>query len=330
MRHRSCFGLQHRHQMPSRGGMIVAIASVMMLLGLICGKEAATFLGPAMDRLPGQLTVTPGRKTIASAQSSLASSFPWARTIKSGRAAARATDVFWAFALLAGACSIRKMASRSASQHKHRSCNVACQAADVPRPVMFQPRIPVVEELTPTTATMVPTPILMQQCISLSACTTTPQMMLESHLRHDCWAAAPMQVREPPTAARPATMVGGARCTTAAKSSARQAKRRTAAAASRAARQAVGSRLQAASCKWEVPSLTFDASHQRLKIQAGLCLAKRERLGHMREIKTPGGVAEKSNGFFTTRFCMMGDFTYSTKLGIFYCALSHLVDSTQA
>jgi len=324
MRHRSRDGPRHRNQRSSQGGMTLAIVSVMVALGPLWGKEATTaFVGPAMDRLSEQLTVTPGSITLASTQPSSANSFPWTTTIKHAQAGVRATDVFCAFALFAGACSVRKMASRSASQHKHRSCTVACQAADVPMPVI-QPRIPVVEETTPSPAT-VATPIVMQQCMSLLACTTTPQMMLESQPQYDCLAAPPMaaQVTEPRTAARPATMVGGARCTKTSRSAARHAMRRKAAdraAASQAARRAVGSHLQAASCRDEVPSLPFDASRQRLKIQAGLCLANRVRYGHMRELRSPAGIAEKSNGLFTTCFGMSGDSAYSTQLGICYCA----------
>lgn len=264
--------------------------------------------------------VTSGSSTLsASTRSASASSFARTKTINGARGGARATDVFWAFALLAGGCSVCKMALRGAPQHKHRSCTVAFSAADVPMPVVFVPRIPVVEELSPTPATKIATPVVMRQNISPHAGSPTPQMMLESQLRQACVAPPLMapQIKQPRTAAFPATMVGGARCTTAARRAARHAMRRKAAhtaAASHAARRAVGSRLQASLCQQEVPSLTFDASRQRLKIQAGLHLANRVRIGHMREIRSPVGISEKSNGVFTTCFCMTGDFTYSTKL----------------
>merc|ERR1719223_605318 len=123
------------------------------------------------------------------------------------------------------------------------------------------------------------------------------------------------QMQEPRAAACRDTLVGGARCT-AARSAASNARQKKSAAASRAARRAVGSRLQAASCQEDVPSRTFDASRQRLKIQAGLHLAKRVRFGHMRETRSLAGIAEKSNGLFTTIFSMNGDSTYSTQLGM--------------
>jgi len=300
----------------------VAIICGMMALGLLWGKKEAAFLGPAKTGWLEQLTVTPGSSTVAaSVQSARASSLPQTQTVGGARAGARATDVFWTLAIFAGTCSVCRMAaSRSASQLKHGSCTVACQAAEVPTPVMFHPRIPVVEELKPTPTTIAATPIAMEQCISLFAAhTKTPQMMLESQPRHYCAGPSPMaaRIRELRTRALRATMVGGARCRTIARSVARHArqhKTRDRAAASRAARRAVGSRLQAASCHQGVPPPAFDASLQRWKIQAGLLLDNRKHSGHMHEIRSPAGIAKKLNGLFTPRFIMLEDFTYSKNL----------------
>jgi len=280
IRQSSCDAARHRYQQPSQGGQIVATLCAMMALGTFCGKEATAFLGPARNGLSEQLVVTPGGATAASARFAAVSSLPRPRTIEGPQAGTLATQVFWAFALFAGACSVRKMAaSRSALQHKLRSCTVACQAVELPTPVVFQPCTSVVEELKPTPAAIAPPPL-------------------------------PAQITEQRTVALRATMVRGARCTTTARSAARRARQLKTAdrtAASRAARRAVGSRLQATSCHQEVPPLTFDASRQRLKIQAGLQLADRAHSGHVHEIKLSSGNAEKLNGLFSAAFYMIED-----------------------
>mmetsp|Transcript_69955 Transcript_69955/g.135000 ORF Transcript_69955/g.135000 Transcript_69955/m.135000 type:complete len:345 (+) Transcript_69955:76-1110(+) len=326
MRHRSSDGPRHRHQRPGQGGVIVAVVAAMMALGLFWGKEATAFLGPAVNGLPEQIMFTSGSSTIAASTRSASAS---SRTIKGARADTRATDVLWVFALFAGACSVRRMASRSASQHKHRSFTVACQAADVPMLFMPQPRKPVVEKLTPTPATMVTPPLVIQQGLSLDARTTTLQMMLESKPHHDCVVAPPSmaaQITKPrPTACR-ATMVGGARSTKpTARSSARHAKRHKAAcraASLRAAHRGVGSRLQAPLRKQERPTLSFDASRQRLKIQVGQRLAQRVHFRHMRAIRSLVDFTENSNGLFTTGSSMIEDFKYSTQPDMCYCEYS--------
>jgi len=257
----------------------VATVCAIMVPGLLWGKEAAAFLGPARSRLTEQFMITPGSSAVAA--STRASSLPRSYTTEGARAARQA---FWAFALLAGACSIRKMAAcRSELQHKVRSCTVACQAVELPTPVVFQPRVSVVEELKPTLATIAPPP-------------------------------QPPQITEHQTAACRATMVAGARCTASARRAARCARQRKTpdrAAASRAARRAVGSRLHATSCHQEVPPLSFDASRQRSKIQAGLCLADRVRSGRMHEIRLSAGNAERSNGLFSAASHVIEDFTDS-------------------
>merc|ERR550532_2484890 len=117
-----------------------------MVLGLIWGREAAAFLGPARSGLSQQLMITPGSSAVAAkTRSAAASSFPRPHSTEGARALV--TQVFWAIALFTGACSVRNMAaSRSALQHKLRSCAVACQAVELPTPVVLQPRVPVVEE----------------------------------------------------------------------------------------------------------------------------------------------------------------------------------------
>jgi len=221
------------------------------------------FLGPARNGLSDQIMVTPGSSAIAaSVRPASASSSPRPRAIGGGAGAGALTaHVFFAFALFAGACSVRR-----ASQHKLHPCTVACKAAELSTPVLFQPRTFVVEELKPTPATVAPPTVI-------------------------------AQITEPLTAVCRATMVGGARCI------ARRARHRSTAdraAASRAARRAVGSRLQAASRLQEGPPLTFDASRQRLKIQAGLLLANRVLTGRMNEIRLPAGSAGKLNGRFSS------------------------------
>jgi hypothetical protein len=183
---------------------------------------------------------------------------------------------------------------------------------------MFHARIPIVEKLMPSPATLAVTPILMQQSTSLVAAhAKIPQTMLESQPERHCVGHPAMaaQITEPPSRILRATMVGGVR-------HARQRKTADRAAASRAARRAVGSRLQAASCHQEVPPRTFDASRQRLKIQAGLLLDNRVRSGHMHEISSPAGIAEKLSGLFAPHFSMLGDFAFSIfkKLGMCNCA----------
>jgi len=319
MKQRSCGGPRRRHQKPIQEGIVVAIVPAMTALGLFWGKDAAAFLGPAMNGVTQQQMVTPGSGMVAaSVRSASPGFFHKPQTVGAARADARATTVFWAFAMFAGACGIRKVAFGDASKRKHRSCTVVCQAADAPMLVMSQPRIPVTEELETAPATMPATPDVMQQRTLHVARSMIPQTILESQQQH-IYVVAPTlmaQMQEPRAAACRATLVGGARCTTAARSAARNARQKKAAAASRAARRAVGSRLQAASCQEDVPSRTFDASRQRLKIQAGLHLAKRVRFGHMRETRSLAGIAEKSNGLFTTIFSMNGDSTYSTQLGM--------------
>lgn len=294
MRHRSCHGLRHVRQRPSKAGMIVANVCVTMALALLLGNKAATFLGPARNGLAEQHVVRQPAdldahySSRASVRSAAANSFPQPTTV----GGTRATDVFWAFSVFVVACGISRMAvPGSTSQRKRRSCTVACRAAEVPRPAMSQHRMTVEEDPMPTPATMVPPP-------------------------------AVAQIDEPRIAACHAKMVGGARCTctTTTRSASRHTRQRKAAdraAASRAARRAIGSRLHAASCHQEVPPLTFDASRQRLKIQVGLELAKRMRSGHMREIRSPVGSFGKAgslNGLFTTYFYMMGNLTYSKNL----------------
>jgi len=247
---------------------------------------------------------TPGSQTVAaSVRSATGRTAPQPRTIESPRAGARASDVWLTLALFAGSCSVcRVVASCNASQHKRSSCTVACQAAEVPMPIMFQPHIPVTEKLMPT---------VMQQCMSfVAAHTKTSQTMLESQKQHYCAGLSPIaaQITELQNGAFRARMVGGAR------NVARQAKQRKTAdraAASRAARRAVGSRLKAASCHEGVPPPTFDVSRQRLKIQAGVHSDNRERSGHMHEIRSPAGTAKKLNGLFAPHFIMLEDIAYS-------------------
>jgi len=214
--------------------------------------------------------ITPGSSAIAAnAQFAAASSFPRPQTIKGACAGAPATEVFLAFALVAGAYSFRKMAaSRNVLQQTLRSCTVACQAGKLPTPVVLQPRTLVVKELKPTLATIAPPPL-------------------------------PAQRTEHRTAFCRATKVGLARCRTATRSAARRARQRKTAvrtAMSCAARRAVGSRLQVTSCHQELPPLTFDASRQRLKIQAGLRPADQVHSGRMHEIRLSAGIDEKLRG----------------------------------
>merc|ERR1719232_2393414 len=100
---------RHRCQPPSQGGKIVATACAMMVLGLLGGKEAAAFLGPARNGLSEQVMVTPG--STASAPFAAASSFPQPRTAEVVAAGTLATKAFWVLSLLAGACSFRKTAA---------------------------------------------------------------------------------------------------------------------------------------------------------------------------------------------------------------------------
>lgn len=277
----------------------MAVVCAMMALGLLWGKEGATFLGPVRNGLSDQPMVTLGSRAIAARpRSAMASSTPRLGAIGGG-AGGQATYVFWAFALFAGACSVRRVAaSRVVSQHKFRSCTVACRAAELPMPGMFQPRTPVVEELKLTPATTAPP--------------TT-----KAH------------IAEPRTAACCAKMVRGVRRATT-RSAARRGKQHKTAdrtAASRAARRAVGSRLQAASCLGEVPPLTFDASRQRMKIQAGLRLANRVRSGRLNEIRLPAGSAGKLNGRFSAVLYVIRDFTESKNLT---CATVRVVASDLA
>merc|ERR1719410_1416739 len=190
-----------------------------MVLGLFGSKEADAFLGPTRKGLSEQLMVTPG--STASAPFTVASSFPRPRTAEVAGAGTLATKAFWVLSLLAGACSFRKTAaSRSTLQHKLRCCTVACRAGELPPPVVFHLRTPLVKEPNSAVATTAPPPL-------------------------------PAQTTEHRAAAHRATLVGGARCTATARSAARRARQRKAAertAASSAVRRAVGSRLQATSC----------------------------------------------------------------------------------
>jgi len=139
----------------------------------------------------------------------------------------------------------------------------------------------------------------------------------------------PSPIAKHRTAACRATMVGGARCTTTARSAARRARQRKKAdgtAPLRAARRAVGSRLQV-TCHQEVPPLTFDASRQRLKIQAGLRLADRTRSGRMHEIRLSAGNAKKMNGLFSAASYVIKGFTDSKNLT---CASVRVVASNFA
>jgi len=278
------------------------------VLGLVWRKEAAAFLGPPMKGLSQQQVVTPSSGMMtASVRSASAGSFFGPHTISGGGADAPASDVLWACVMVAGVCSVGRMAFGSASKRKPHSCIVACQAADAQMPVLFQPGMPMVKELKPTRARMSATPDVMQQCTLNATHAVSPQMMLEAQPQHNHVAPPTLKayVQEPGAVACRATMAGGSRFATAARSGARRARHQKAAdaaAATRAARRAVGSRLQAASCQQDLPSLSFDASRQRRKIQAGLHLAKRARFGHMREITSVLGVAEKSNRQFTTIF----------------------------
>jgi len=262
---------------------------------LLRSKEWATFLGPVRNGLSHRHVVAAGNSVIAaSARSAAASSLPRSRKIGGGAPAeAFATPVFWAFALFAGVCSVRRVvASRSSSQHKLGRCTVACRAAELPTPVLFQPCASVVEELKPTPTTTAPPPLPAPPAITA-------------------------QIIEPRNAVSCATMVGGARCTTTARSIARRARQRSTAhraTKSRATRRAVGSRLQAASCLQEVPPLTFDASRQRLKIQAGLRLANRVLAGRMNGIRLPAGSSGKLNGRFSSVLYVIRDFTDSKNL----------------
>jgi len=315
MGYRSCGGPWHRRQKPIQEGVIMAAVPAMTVLGLLWGKEAAAFLGPPMKGLSQQQIVSPGNGLMAaSVRSASAGSFHGSRTINGGRADVRASDVLRACVMAAAVCSVRRMAFGSASKRKLRSCTVACQAANVQMPVLFQTRMPNVKELKPTPATMSATPDVMQQCVLNATHAMSPQMMLEVQPQHSLVASPTLksQMQEPRAVACRATMVGGARFATAARSAARRARHQKAAgaaAAARSARRAVGSSLQAASCQQDLPSLSFDASRQRLKIQAGLHLAKRVRFGHIRETRSVAGVAEKSNGLFTTIFGMIEDLT---------------------
>mmetsp|Transcript_59166 Transcript_59166/g.114164 ORF Transcript_59166/g.114164 Transcript_59166/m.114164 type:complete len:287 (+) Transcript_59166:74-934(+) len=268
MRHLSSGRGHRRDQKPSHAAKFVAILGTMMALGLFWGTDAAAFLGPARKGWSEQLVVTPGSSVVAaSVRSVTASSLLRPRATGLPGAGASATNVFWAIVLFVGTCSVRGTAtSRRASQHKLRSCSVTCQAVGLPMPVMFQPRTPAVEELTHTPAVAPPPKVA--------------------------------HATKPRTIAFRAVMVGGVRCIATARSAARRARQRQTAdqaATSRAARRAVGSCLQASLCLQEVPPLNFDASRQRLKIQAGLCLAKRVLSGHMAEARLFAGKAKRTN-----------------------------------
>lgn len=279
----------------------MAIVCTMVALGLLWGKEAVTFLGPARNGLSEQVRVAPGSGVVTASTRSATASFSQPRPIGGARAGTPATDVFGALSLFAVACGVHRMAaSCSTKKLKHRSCTVACQAGEVPTPVIFQPCIRVSQE---------PTSVFSQPHVSLEDdLTITPTTMAPPSMSS--------QIAEPRTDAGRAAMVGGARCapTRAASRHARQRKAANGAAASRAARRAMGSRLQAATCHQEPPPLSFDASRQRLKIQAGLRLTNRMRSGHVREIRSPAGSVENLNGLFTTYFYMMGNLAYSKNL----------------
>jgi len=288
MRQQNCDATWCRYKKPSRGGKIVATVCIMMALGLLCGKDAAAFLSPASDGLSQQLMVIPGSSSAVTvnARFPAPSCFPRPGAIKGAHAGVPMTPFFWAFVLFAGACSVRKSTiSRSASQ-KLRSCTVACQAVDLPTPVVFQPRASVVEELKSTPAAIAPLPL-------------------------------PVQVTEHRTVACRATMVGGARCRPAARSAARRARQQKTAdrtATSRAARRSVGSRLQTTSCRHDVLPLTYDPSRQRLKIQAALRPADQARCGRMHEIRLSAGNAEKLIGLLSADFYTIEDHTDSKNL----------------
>jgi len=315
MRHRNSGGLWHSRQWPIQEGVVMAAVTAMTVLGLLWGREAAAFLGPPLKGLSQHQIASPdGGIMAASVRSASAGSLHGPRTFNGGRADARVSNVFWACVMVAGVCSIRRMALGSASKRKSRVCAVSCQAADVQMPVLFQPHMPMVNELKPTPATTSATLDVMQQCTLDATHAMNPQRMLEVQPQHNHVAPSTLksQMQAPRPAACRATMVGAARFATAARSAARRARHQKAAntaAAARAARRALGSRLQAASCQQDVPSVSFDASRQRWKIQAGLQLAKRVRFGHMREMRSVAGVDEKSNGLFTTIFGMIEDLT---------------------
>jgi len=289
------------------------------VLGLLWGKEAAAFLGPPMKGLSQQQIVGPGSGMMAaSVQSASAGSFHGPHRIN-GRADARASDILWACVMVAGVCSVRRMAFGSASKRKSHSCTIACQAANGQMPVLFQPCIPIVKELKSTPATMSATPDVMQQCALNATHAMSPQMPEVQPQHHVAPPTLKAQMQEPRAVACRATMVGRARFATAARSAARRARYQKAAgtaAAARAARRAVGSRVQAASCQQDLPSPSFDASRQRLKIQAGLHLAKQVHFGQAREIRSVAGIAEKPNSVFTTIFDMIEDLTLATQLGM--------------
>jgi len=292
-RYHSCDGVRRRHHMPSQGGTIVAIIFAMMAPALLWGKDEAAFLSPGRNGLKQQLMGTSGSRAIAAGARS-ATANPFHQPI--GASTLVTNAAFWAFALFAGASSVRRMAaSRSASQHKFRSCNVVCQAVKLPTPVVLQQETPVVKEPKPT---------------AITPATVVPATMLDLPV---FLPPSTAHTTKPQTAACRAEMVGGARCTTTARSIARRARQRKTAAraaASRAGRRAVGSRLQAASCIQEAPALAFDASRQRLKIQIGLRLANQVRSGHMAEMRLPAGSAKDVNGAYSAVLYLIRDYRF--------------------
>jgi len=270
---------------------MVAVVCAMIALGLFWGKEEAAFLGPARNGLSHHVIGTPGSNAmVASARSATVSSF-----LDPARANKFTTNVLCVLALFAGVCGAHRMAaSRSASQHRLRSCNVVCQAVELPMPMTFQPRTPAVEELKPRgtpPATVTPETVADPQVLlpPIAAHTTKPQI----------------------TACR-ATMVEGARCVTARSVTRRARQRQTASrsAASRAARRAVGSRLQAASCPQNAPPLPFDASRLRLKIQTGLRLTNHVHSGGMAEIRLPAGSTEELIGAYSAVLYVITDYRF--------------------
>jgi len=286
--------------------MLLALVCVVMTLGLHIGTEAAAFMGPARNGLLERIMVTPGSSVItASTRSATASSLPQPRTIGGARAGTRATDAFWALSVLAVACGVHRMSTscRTSQRKTTRLCAVACQAAEVPTPVTSKPSIP---------SFQVPTPVLPQPYVPVQEqLTRTPPAKLAPR-------AIVAQITEPRATACRATMVGGMRRVRAARSAKRYGRQRKAAdraaATSRAARRALGSRLQGQLHNQEVPPLAFDASRQRMKIQAGLRLASQVRSERMREIRSPTGKVENLNGLFTTYFYMIGNSAYLKNL----------------
>jgi len=260
----------------------------VMVLGLLWGKEEAAFLGSARNGLSHQVIGTPGSNAlVARSRSASASSFH-----QPVSASTRAGNVLCVLALLAGVCGAHRVAAfRSASQHKLRSCNLVCQAVALPVPMRVQARATVVEELKPTG---------IAPATAFPATTDDPQVLLPPMAAH---------TTKPQITACRAAMVAGARCIRA-RSVARRARTASRSAASRAARRAVGSRLQAASCPQDATPMPFDASRLRLKIQTGLRLASRVCSRGRSEMRLSAGSAAELNGEKTPALYVIRDYRF--------------------